>query len=171
MSIAVPSPQASLWVPLITAHLLDMKCWSRKRNVFLVRVCIVKSSCLFFSFMFIRCNASGCRSENYNVRGGFCITSQSFSLDDPELWDFTLDGIDMLDDPIRESSGLPHPATPSKHVMVTRSKTPQRCTSLRPPLQPYDHQAHQGQGGANYRPNNSATQNTARGPGETNLCK
>ncbi|XP_053487125.1 DNA repair protein RAD52 homolog isoform X1 [Ictalurus furcatus] len=81
--------------------------------------------------------------------------------DDPELWDFTLDGIDMLDDPMKDSSGLPCPATPSEHAMLTRSKTPQRSTSLRPPLRPHDHQE---QGGAtNYRHNNSAAQNTARG--------
>ncbi|KAB5571481.1 hypothetical protein PHYPO_G00225420 [Pangasianodon hypophthalmus] len=86
--------------------------------------------------------------------------------DDPELWDFTLDGIDMLDDPMRESSGLPHHATPSKHAMATRSRTPQRSTSLRSPLQTHDHQVHQGQGGpTDYRHNNSAAHNTARGTG------
>ncbi|KAF4091167.1 hypothetical protein AMELA_G00034020 [Ameiurus melas] len=84
--------------------------------------------------------------------------------DDPELWDFTLDGIDMLDDPMKDSSGPPCPATPSEHAMVTRSKTPQRSTSPRPTLRPHDHQVHQEQGGATtYRHNNSAAQNTARG--------
>lgn len=95
-----------------------------------------------------------------------------FPPEDPELWDFTLDGIDMLDDPTRESAGLPRPATPSEHMMVTRSKTPQRSTSLRPPLQSHTHQVHQGQGGAtDYRHNNSAAQNPARGTGKANLHK
>lgn len=120
-------------------------------------------------FVFIKCNVIGCRSENYSVRGGFWITGQTFSSDDPELWDFTLDGIDMLDDPLKESSGPPHPVTPSERTMVTRSKTPQRSTSLRPPLQPHDHQ---GQGGAmKNRHNNAAAQNAARGTGKANLHK
>lgn len=122
--------------------------------------------------MFVRCNATECRSKNYIVRSGFCITGQTFSSDDPELWDFTLDGIDMLDDPMKNSSGLPCPATPSEHAMLTRSKTPQRSTSLRPPLRPHDHQVHQEQGGAtNYTHNNSAAQNTARGTCKPNLYK
>lgn len=122
---------------------------------------------LEFSFIFVRCNAGECRSQYFCVKGGFCITGQSFSSDDPELWDFTLEGIEMLDNPTRESSGLPRPSTPSEHTMVTRSKTPQRSTSLRPQLQPHDHQVYQGQGGAsNYRHSNSAAQNTARGTGE-----
>ncbi|XP_026991958.1 DNA repair protein RAD52 homolog isoform X2 [Tachysurus fulvidraco] len=83
--------------------------------------------------------------------------------DDPELWDFTLDGIEMLEDPARESSGLPRPATPSEHTMVTRSKTPQRATTLRPSFRSHDNQ---GQGGpTNYRHNNSAALNTAVGTG------
>ncbi|XP_058253807.1 DNA repair protein RAD52 homolog isoform X2 [Hemibagrus wyckioides] len=87
-------------------------------------------------------------------------TASHTNQDDTELWDFTLDGIDVLDDPVRESSALPRPATPNEHTMVTRSKTPQRATSLRPPLHSHDHQ---GQGGSmNYR-HNSAAQNTARG--------
>ncbi|XP_051740214.1 DNA repair protein RAD52 homolog isoform X4 [Ctenopharyngodon idella] len=63
--------------------------------------------------------------------------------DDPELWDFTLDGIDMLDDP----TAPPRPTTPSQHKMTTRSKTPQRAQYLRPPAQPQGHVVPQGQGG------------------------
>lgn len=82
------------------------------------------------------------------------------------MWDFTLDGIDMLDDPVRESSGLPCPGTPNEHAMVTRSKTPQRPVSLRPPLQSRDYQ---GQGGhTSYRHNNSAAQNAAHATGKGN---
>lgn len=97
------------------------------------------------------------------------LTGQTFSSDDPELWDFTLDGIEMLEDPVRESSGMPRPATPSEHTMVTRSKTPQRATTLRPSFRSHDNQ---GQGGpTNYRHNNSAAQNTAIGTGKANLYK
>ncbi|XP_067236482.1 DNA repair protein RAD52 homolog isoform X2 [Chanodichthys erythropterus] len=62
--------------------------------------------------------------------------------DDPELWDFTLDGIDMLD-----PAAPPRPTTPSQHKMTTRSKTPQRAQYLRPPAQPQGHVVPQGQGG------------------------
>ncbi|KAG7217376.1 hypothetical protein INR49_021543 [Caranx melampygus] len=53
--------------------------------------------------------------------------------DDPEMWDFTLDGIEELDVPTGGSSsrGL-RPSTPGNHQMQTRSKTPQRPTG-RPP--------------------------------------
>lgn len=67
--------------------------------------------------------------------------------DDPELWDFTLDGIDMLDDPAAGSTAPPRPSTPSQHKMTTRSKTPQRAQYLRPPAQPQGHVVPQGQGG------------------------
>ncbi|KAG9339112.1 hypothetical protein JZ751_024143 [Albula glossodonta] len=61
--------------------------------------------------------------------------------DDPELWDFTLDGIDMLEVPavgVRST----HPSTPTNgHQMTTRSKTPQRAaTSLQPPVRPQETQ-------------------------------
>ncbi|XP_056308195.1 DNA repair protein RAD52 homolog isoform X2 [Danio aesculapii] len=59
--------------------------------------------------------------------------------DDPELWDFTLDGIDMLDDPSTRSTDPPRPSTPNQHTMTTRSKTPQRPQYLRPPAQPQGH--------------------------------
>ncbi|XP_036374404.1 DNA repair protein RAD52 homolog [Megalops cyprinoides] len=58
--------------------------------------------------------------------------------DDPELWDFTLDGIDMLDGPAGGCRGS-GPATPrGGHQMLTRSKTPQRAPSLRPPARPHN---------------------------------
>ncbi|XP_045892790.1 DNA repair protein RAD52 homolog [Micropterus dolomieu] len=48
--------------------------------------------------------------------------------DDPEFWDFTLDGIEELDVPAGAPStrGL-RPGTPGNHQMQTRSKTPQRA--------------------------------------------
>ncbi|XP_036068356.1 DNA repair protein RAD52 homolog isoform X2 [Oryzias melastigma] len=48
------------------------------------------------------------------------------SEDDPELWDFTLDGIDEQNIPVCDSSPK-GPSTPSNHQMQTRSKTPQRA--------------------------------------------
>ncbi|XP_035521114.1 DNA repair protein RAD52 homolog [Morone saxatilis] len=53
--------------------------------------------------------------------------------DDPELWDFTLDGIEEVDVPADgpPSRGL-RPSTPGNHQMQTRSKTPQRAPG-RPP--------------------------------------
>lgn len=55
-------------------------------------------------------------------------TGLSFSADDPEFWDFTLDGIEELDVPAGAPStrGL-RPGTPGNHQMQTRSKTPQRA--------------------------------------------
>ncbi|XP_051978757.1 DNA repair protein RAD52 homolog isoform X2 [Xyrauchen texanus] len=70
------------------------------------------------------------------------------SKQDPEIWDFTLDGIDMLDDPTGGSSEPSRPTTPSQHKMMTRSKTPQRAQPLRPPAQPQGHVVPQGQGGS-----------------------
>ncbi|XP_063053266.1 DNA repair protein RAD52 homolog isoform X2 [Engraulis encrasicolus] len=66
------------------------------------------------------------------------------SHDDPELWDFTLDGIELLDQPPHHTTTTtPGPTTPrGNHKMTTRSKTPtQRAPCLRPPVQP------QGNGG------------------------
>ncbi|XP_026058465.1 DNA repair protein RAD52 homolog isoform X2 [Carassius auratus] len=85
--------------------------------------------------------------------------------DDPELWDFTLDGIDMLDDPATGSTEPPRPTTPSQHKMMTRSKTPQRVQSLRPPAQPQGHVVPQGQGGyGQYRSSDMRTTAEAGGP-------
>eukprot|EP00064_Thunnus_orientalis_P014402 superscaffoldBa00002493_g14446 len=62
-----------------------------------------------------------------------CNSVFCFSADDPELWDFTLDGIEELDVPAdgTPSRGL-RPSTPGNHQMQTRSKTPQRAPG-RPP--------------------------------------
>ncbi|XP_022610438.1 DNA repair protein RAD52 homolog isoform X2 [Seriola dumerili] len=53
--------------------------------------------------------------------------------DDPEMWDFTLDGIEELDVTGGPSSRGLKPSTPGNHKMQTRSKTPQR-----PPGRPPD---------------------------------
>ncbi|KAL7885548.1 hypothetical protein AOLI_G00058430 [Acnodon oligacanthus] len=72
---------------------------------------------------------------NHSTPNGHTVmTKEEYLADNPEMWDFTLDGIDMLDDPARESSATSRPATPNEHMMVTRSKTPQRVASLRPPV-------------------------------------
>ncbi|XP_016093122.1 DNA repair protein RAD52 homolog isoform X2 [Sinocyclocheilus grahami] len=84
--------------------------------------------------------------------------------DDPELWDFTLDGIDMLGDPATGSTEPPCPTTPSQHKMMTRSKTPQRAQYLRPPAQPQGHAVPQGQGG--YGQYRSSDMRTTAGAGE-----
>ncbi|XP_058623381.1 DNA repair protein RAD52 homolog isoform X2 [Onychostoma macrolepis] len=85
--------------------------------------------------------------------------------DDPELWDFTLDGINMLDDHGTGSTEPPRPTTPSQHKMMTRSKTPQRAQYLRPPVQPQGHAVPQGQGGyGQYRSSDMRTTAGAGGP-------
>ncbi|XP_040894261.1 DNA repair protein RAD52 homolog isoform X2 [Toxotes jaculatrix] len=70
--------------------------------------------------------------------------------DDPEIWDFTLDGIEELDVPTGEplSRGL-RPSTPRSHQMQTRSQTPQR-----PPRRPPDEAPSysRGQDRTQYRP-------------------
>lgn len=83
--------------------------------------------------------------------------------DDPELWDFTLDGIDMLDNHGTGSTEPPRPTTPSQHKMTTRSKTPQRVQNLRPPAQPPGHVVPQGQGG--YDQYRSSDMTTTAGAG------
>ncbi|KAL4604969.1 hypothetical protein GN956_G25396, partial [Arapaima gigas] len=50
--------------------------------------------------------------------------------DDPELWNFPLEGADLVDAPTNKRI-LPCPSTPTGHQMLTRSKTPQR-----PPARP-----------------------------------
>ncbi|KAJ3596221.1 hypothetical protein NHX12_002630 [Muraenolepis orangiensis] len=54
--------------------------------------------------------------------------------DDPELWDFTLDGIEELNGP--------RPSTPGNHTMQTRSMTPQREPTS--PGKPQDREPPQG---------------------------
>uniref|UniRef100_A0A3Q3AFS6 DNA repair protein RAD52 homolog n=1 Tax=Kryptolebias marmoratus TaxID=37003 RepID=A0A3Q3AFS6_KRYMA len=55
---------------------------------------------------------------------------------DPELWDFSLDGMEDLDGPAGEPPprGI-RPGTPGSHQMQTRSRTPQGASS-RPPEAP-----------------------------------
>ncbi|XP_030587947.1 DNA repair protein RAD52 homolog isoform X2 [Archocentrus centrarchus] len=69
--------------------------------------------------------------------------------DDPELWDFTLHGIEDLDAP---AAGPPprelRPSTPQHHPMQTRSKTPQRTADRPPEAAPYS----RGQDQAQFRP-------------------
>ncbi|XP_062318784.1 DNA repair protein RAD52 homolog isoform X2 [Osmerus eperlanus] len=60
--------------------------------------------------------------------------------DDPELWNFTLDGIEEMEAPTGGATGGPHPSTPSNHRMLTRSKTPQRGPL--PTLRPQDPPSH-----------------------------
>ncbi|XP_072291122.1 DNA repair protein RAD52 homolog isoform X2 [Eucyclogobius newberryi] len=54
--------------------------------------------------------------------------------DDPDLWDFTLEGVDELVVPAEGLSRGARPSTPSNHHMQTRSKTPQK-----PPSRPPEH--------------------------------
>lgn len=85
--------------------------------------------------------------NNRRLRFPQMLTEHIFSSDDPELWDFTLNGIDVLEDPAGSSSEPFRPSTPSLHKMATRSKTPQRAQYLRPPAQPQGHVVPHGQGG------------------------
>ncbi|XP_030621102.1 DNA repair protein RAD52 homolog [Chanos chanos] len=58
---------------------------------------------------------------------------EDYLVDEAELWDFTMDSIDMLDVPAKELKPG-QPDTPGrKHTMMTRSRTPQR-----PPLHPQE---------------------------------
>ncbi|KAJ8382040.1 hypothetical protein SKAU_G00028180 [Synaphobranchus kaupii] len=60
--------------------------------------------------------------------------------DNPELWDFTLDEIEILEADAGGARGS-HPSTLGNgHKMTTRSKTPQRVPSLRPPVRPQEPQ-------------------------------
>nr|XP_057932128.1 DNA repair protein RAD52 homolog isoform X2 [Doryrhamphus excisus] len=94
--------------------------------------------------------------------------------DDPDFWNFTLDGIEELDVPTG-SGGVPparglRPSTPSSHKMRTRSRTPQ-MNSVRRPEVSYSmgqsevqyrnqqhsnhHQSRPGQAVSPYRPGQS----------------
>ncbi|XP_016425264.1 DNA repair protein RAD52 homolog isoform X1 [Sinocyclocheilus rhinocerous] len=103
---------------------------------------------------------------NHSTPNGHLVTTkqEEYLADDPELWDFTLDGIDMLGDPATGSTEPPCPTTPSQHKMMTRSKTPQRAQYLRPPAQPQGHVVPQGQGG--YGQYRSSDMRTTAGAGE-----
>lgn len=90
------------------------------------------------------------------------ISSWSCCADDPELWDFTLYGIEDLDVPAAAPSHRgTRPSTPGNHQMQTRSKTPQRTADRRPEAPPNS----RGQEQAQYRPQQ---QNQYQGrPGES----
>ncbi|XP_010888657.1 DNA repair protein RAD52 homolog isoform X2 [Esox lucius] len=69
--------------------------------------------------------------------------------DDPELWDFTLDGIEELDAG-GSTSSLLRPNTPGgSHQMLTRSKTPQRL-----PVRPHEPLPHGRSHQSQFRPQN-----------------
>ncbi|XP_043981205.1 DNA repair protein RAD52 homolog isoform X2 [Gambusia affinis] len=77
--------------------------------------------------------------------------SRNTCADDPELWDFTLDGIEDLDVPAGASSPRgSRPRTPGSHQMQTRSKTPQRASNTHS-RQPHNNQ-HQGRPGEAFSP-------------------
>lgn len=84
--------------------------------------------------------------------------------DDPELWDFTLHGAEVLGGGGGSSppSRGPQPGTPNSHQMQTRSKTPQRG----PKRPPDDHwpSTSRGQERAHVRPQHQNQHYT--GPGE-----
>uniref|UniRef100_A0A8C6TLF3 DNA repair protein RAD52 homolog n=1 Tax=Neogobius melanostomus TaxID=47308 RepID=A0A8C6TLF3_9GOBI len=58
--------------------------------------------------------------------GGAENRSSRGTEDDPELWDFTLGGLDELGVPAEGPNRGTRPSTPSSHRMQTRSQTPQR---------------------------------------------
>ncbi|XP_040927259.1 DNA repair protein RAD52 homolog isoform X2 [Betta splendens] len=73
-------------------------------------------------------------------------------IDDPELWNFALDGTDEMDASTdRPYSRGSRPSTPGNHQMLTRSKTPQRGPG-RPPDEAPSYS--RGQDGPEYRPQN-----------------
>ncbi|XP_027896959.1 DNA repair protein RAD52 homolog isoform X1 [Xiphophorus couchianus] len=90
-------------------------------------------------------------SENQSGSRNTCAVSA----DDPELWDFTLDGIEELDVPADASSPRgSRPRTPRSHQMQTRSKTPQRASTRSPNThsRPPHNNQHQGRPGEAFSP-------------------
>ncbi|XP_033823390.1 DNA repair protein RAD52 homolog [Periophthalmus magnuspinnatus] len=81
---------------------------------------------------------------NENRSSGDCRVPVSLKeehlADDPELWDFTLEGVDDLLVPAEGPSRGARPSTPCNHHMQTRSKTPQR-----PSCRPSEHTQSTGQ--------------------------
>ncbi|XP_033491174.1 DNA repair protein RAD52 homolog [Epinephelus lanceolatus] len=91
-----------------------------------------------------------------------CSSRDEHLADDLELWDFTMDGIEVSDDPAGDpNSRAFRPSTPGNHHMQTRSKTPQRVPG-RPPDDAHSHSG--GHDHAQYRPQHQ-THYQAR-PGE-----
>ncbi|XP_055012020.1 DNA repair protein RAD52 homolog isoform X1 [Boleophthalmus pectinirostris] len=87
------------------------------------------------------------------------IPQKEYLADDPELWDFTLDGMDELVVPAEGPSRGDRPSTPSNHHMQTRSKTPQR-----PPGTPPEHAHNTGQYRAQYQNQGHQTRGEAFSP-------
>ncbi|KAM3869965.1 DNA repair protein RAD52 homolog [Diretmus argenteus] len=88
---------------------------------------------------------------------------QASNGDDPELWDFTLDGIEELDVPAANG----RPSTPGNHQMQTRSMTPQSgaSSSPRPPAGPQAPQHSRGQGShSQHRPQHQPRSGEAPSP-------
>ncbi|XP_017261356.1 DNA repair protein RAD52 homolog [Kryptolebias marmoratus] len=91
---------------------------------------------------------SNATSEHQNVS-----SRDAHLTDDPELWDFSLDGMEDLDGPAGEPPprGI-RPGTPGSHQMQTRSRTPQGASS-RPPEAPANGAArHPGRHGEAFSP-------------------
>ncbi|MBN3317557.1 RAD52 protein, partial [Atractosteus spatula] len=62
---------------------------------------------------------------------------EQYLTDDPELWNFPLDESEIIStEKSSRASGRSTPSTPGGHHMMTRSKTPQRLPSARPPVRP-----------------------------------
>nr|XP_015208762.1 PREDICTED: DNA repair protein RAD52 homolog [Lepisosteus oculatus] len=62
---------------------------------------------------------------------------EQYLTDDPELWNFPLDESEIIStEKSSRASGRSTPTTPGGHHMMTRSKTPQRLPSARPPVRP-----------------------------------
>ncbi|XP_075870891.1 DNA repair protein RAD52 homolog isoform X2 [Nelusetta ayraudi] len=86
-----------------------------------------------------------------STHGHWNVSSKEDDLaDDPELWDFTLHGAEVLGGAGSPPSRGPQPGTPNSHQMQTRSKTPQRG----PKRPPDDHwpSTSRGQERAHVRP-------------------
>ncbi|KAM9352683.1 DNA repair protein RAD52 homolog [Symphorus nematophorus] len=75
------------------------------------------------------------QEQNTKTEESEVAIGRSSSGDDPELWNFTLDGIEELDVPAGDAppSRGSRPSTPGNHHMHTRSKTPQRAPGRPPP--------------------------------------
>ncbi len=96
-----------------------------------------------------QCGEETCLST-FSLPASVSATGLSFPADDPELWDFTLDGIEELDVPAGgPPSRVLRPSTPGNHQMQTRSKTPQRAAG-RPPDEAPSNSG--GQDRAQFRP-------------------
>lgn len=103
------------------------------------------------------------RKQETRVSLQFSFTGFCFP-DDPELWDFTLHGPEVLGVAGTSSppSRGPQPSSPNSHQMQTRSKTPQRGPA-RPPDNHWP-SASRGQEHAHFRPQHQNQHYT--GPGE-----